>query len=223
MSSTSGAGDFRGPVIGRAEYRQQAPAPTALDALPPPAAGFTGRDEELGRLRAALDPSGAGGEQAVLVTAVSGLGGIGKTALAVRAAYAAREEGWFPGGVLFLDLHGYDDAPVTADQALQSLLRALGVEPEHIPVTADERAGAVPLGACGPGAGADPRRQRVVAGSGAAVAAGGGRRHRAGHFAGSVGCVGGAAGAIGSADARGRYELSRPRAPYRRPGGRPGR
>ncbi|GGZ19806.1 hypothetical protein GCM10010300_74760 [Streptomyces olivaceoviridis] len=134
-------GDFRGPVIGKAEYRQQAPAPTALDALPSPAAGFTGRDEELGRLRAALDPSGPGGEQAVLVTAVSGLGGIGKTALAVQAAYAAREAGWFPGGVLFVDLHGYDDVQVTADQALQSLLRALGVEPEHIPATADERAG----------------------------------------------------------------------------------
>ncbi|MGW3458243.1 ATP-binding protein [Streptomyces olivaceoviridis] len=134
-------GDFRGPVIGKAEYRQQAPAPTALDALPSPAAGFTGRDEELGRLRAALDPAGPGGEQAVLVTAVSGLGGIGKTALAVQAAYAAREAGWFPGGVLFVDLHGYDDAPVTADQALESLLRALGVEPEHVPATVDERAG----------------------------------------------------------------------------------
>ncbi|MEW2286986.1 tetratricopeptide repeat protein [Streptomyces sp. NPDC047841] len=132
-------GDFRGPVIGKAEYRQQAPAPTALDALPPRAAGFTGRDEELDRLRVALDPSDPGGGQAVLVTAVSGLGGIGKTALAVQAAYAAREAGWFPGGVLFVDLHGYDDAPVTADQALQSLLRALGVEPEHIPATADER------------------------------------------------------------------------------------
>ncbi|MEU6597363.1 tetratricopeptide repeat protein [Streptomyces flaveolus] len=134
-------GDFRGPVIGKAEYRQQAPAPTALDALPPRAAGFTGREQELVRLMAALDPSGPGGEQDVLVTAVSGLGGIGKTALAVRAAYAAREAGWFPGGVLFVDLHGYDDVPVTADQALQSLLRALGVEPEHIPATADERAG----------------------------------------------------------------------------------
>ncbi|MEU6669911.1 tetratricopeptide repeat protein [Streptomyces sp. NPDC046727] len=133
-------GDYLGTVIGKAEYRQQAPAPTALDALPPSAAGFTGRDEELGRLRAALDPAGPGAEQAVLVTAVSGLGGIGKTALAVQAAYAAREAGWFPGGVLFVDLHGYDDAPVTADQALQSLLRALGVEPEHIPATADERA-----------------------------------------------------------------------------------
>jgi tetratricopeptide (TPR) repeat protein len=42
--------------------------------------------------------------------------------------------------VLFVDLHGYDDAPATADQALQSLLRALGVEPEHIPVAADDRA-----------------------------------------------------------------------------------
>ncbi|WP_051789490.1 tetratricopeptide repeat protein [Streptomyces sp. NRRL S-1022] len=134
-------GDFRGPVIGKAEYRQQAPAPTALDALPPPAAGFTGREQELARLRAALDPSATDAEQAVLVTAVSGLGGIGKTALAVQAAYAAREAGWFPGGMLFVDLHGYDDVPVTADQALQSLLRALGVDPEHIPATADERAG----------------------------------------------------------------------------------
>lgn len=135
-------GEFRGTVIGKAEYRQRTPAPTALDALPPQAAGFTGREEELTRLLLALNPaSGTGERRAVLVAAVSGLGGIGKTALAVEAAYAAQEAGWFPGGVLFLDLHGYDDVPVTADQALQSLLRALGVEPEHVPATADERAG----------------------------------------------------------------------------------
>ncbi|MFF5016887.1 tetratricopeptide repeat protein [Streptomyces sp. NPDC001165] len=133
-------GEFRGTVIGKAECRQQAAAPTALDALPPRAVGFTGRDEELTRLRDALNPSGCGEPQAVLVTAVSGLGGIGKTALAVEAAHAAREASWFPGGVLFVDLHGYDDAPVTADQALQSMLRALGVQPEHIPAAADERA-----------------------------------------------------------------------------------
>ncbi|MER6569457.1 tetratricopeptide repeat protein [Streptomyces sp. NPDC001093] len=134
-------GEFHGPVVGKAEYKQQAPPPTALDALPPRAAGFTDRKEELGRLRAALDPACSGIEQAVLVTAVSGLGGIGKTALAVQAAYAAQDAGWFPGGVLFVDLHGYDDAPVTAGQALQSTLRALGVQPEHIPATVDERAG----------------------------------------------------------------------------------
>ena len=48
----------------------------------------------------------------MVVSAVAGLAGVGKTALAIQAAHAAREAGWFPGGVLFIDLHGYDDAPV---------------------------------------------------------------------------------------------------------------
>ena len=38
----------------------------------------------------------------------------------------ARAAGWFPGGVLFIDLHGYDQAPVQPEQALDALLRALG-------------------------------------------------------------------------------------------------
>jgi Mrp family chromosome partitioning ATPase len=91
-------GEFRGTVIGKAEYRQYAPAPTALDALPAKPTGFTGRDEELARLRGALNPAAAGEPQAVLITAVSGLGGIGKTALAVEAAYAAQAEGGFRAG-----------------------------------------------------------------------------------------------------------------------------
>ena len=49
--------------------------------------------------------------------------------------------GWFPGGVLFIDLHGYDDAPVKPGQALDALLRALGIAAEHIPPGAEERAG----------------------------------------------------------------------------------
>ncbi|GHE09814.1 ATP-binding protein [Streptomyces alanosinicus] len=133
-------GQFHGPVIGKVEYRHRAPAPTALDALPLAEAGFVGRDEELAKLLAALDPSGSEARRAVLVAAVSGLGGIGKTALAVKAAHLARRAGWFPGGALFVDLHGYDDAPVTPEQALQSLLRALGADPEHIPGPADARA-----------------------------------------------------------------------------------
>ncbi|KUM70925.1 tetratricopeptide repeat protein [Streptomyces curacoi] len=133
-------GDFKGPVVTKGNFYQQAAAPTALDALPARAAGFTGRDDELGRLLDALDPSAAGGGSVpVLVAALSGLGGVGKTALAVEAAHRACAKGWFPGGVLFLDLHGYDDDPVTGEQALEALLRALGVEPEHIPVRADER------------------------------------------------------------------------------------
>ena len=142
--------DFRGgvflrEVVGVQVVIQQsgAAAPEAMASLPPRPRGFTGRGDETDALLRALDPAAVPRSPdcaAVLVAAVSGLGGIGKTALAVEAAHMAREKGWFPGGELFVDLHGYDDDPVTADQALQSMLRALGVPPEHIPATADDRA-----------------------------------------------------------------------------------
>jgi tetratricopeptide (TPR) repeat protein len=134
-------GEFNGSFIAKAEYRESAPAPSALDALPTRAVGFTGRDGELRALLDAFDPSSSGvGSEAVVVAAVSGLGGIGKTALAVEAGHVACGKGWFPGGVLFVDLHGYDEEPVTAGQALEALLRALGTEPEHIPTGVDARA-----------------------------------------------------------------------------------
>ena len=113
-----------------------AAAPTALAQLPPPVAGFTGRDDELAVLERLLDPAGT-----VVVSAVAGLAGVGKTMLAVEAGHAARRHGWFSGGVLFIDLHGYDEAPVEPAAALDALLRALGVPAEHIPPTVEERAG----------------------------------------------------------------------------------
>ena len=115
-----------------------APVPVALAELPPVVAGFTGRDDELAVLAKLLDPAGTAGS---VVSAVAGLAGVGKTTLAVEAGHAARRRGWFAGGVLFVDLHGYDEAPVQPTQALDALLRALGAPAEHIPPGTEERAG----------------------------------------------------------------------------------
>ncbi|WP_327378038.1 SAV_2336 N-terminal domain-related protein [Streptomyces sp. CB02400] len=133
-------GVFLREVIGVQVLNQEggAAVPEAMAALPPRIGGFTGREHETEELLRTLDPAGTQ-SAATLVAAVSGPAGIGKTALAVETARLARERGWFPGGVLFIDLHGYDREPVTADRALQALLRALGTPPEHIPTTTDER------------------------------------------------------------------------------------
>jgi tetratricopeptide (TPR) repeat protein len=143
IGNTIRGGIFYGPVLqGRdiqASFHLPAAAPVALAQLPAVTAGFTGRDDELALLAALLDPAGSAGP--VVVSAVAGLAGVGKTALTVQAGHAAVQRGWFGGGVLFIDLHGYDRAPVEPSQALDALLRALAVPAEHIPPTAEERAG----------------------------------------------------------------------------------
>ena len=140
--STISGGTFHGPVLQAGTIHASFPAaaaPVALAQMPQVTAGFTGRDDELGVLAGLLDPAGSAG--AVVVSAVAGLAGVGKTTLAVQAGHAALRSGWFRGGVLFLDLHGYDDAPIEPISALDALLRALGVPAEHIPPTVEERAG----------------------------------------------------------------------------------
>jgi hypothetical protein len=77
---------------------------------------------------------------------VAGLAGVGKTALAVQAARTAVVSGWFAGGVLFIDLHGYDKSPVQPGQALDALLRALGIRGEDNPGGDRAAGGPIPLG-----------------------------------------------------------------------------
>ncbi|MEO7196369.1 MAG: tetratricopeptide repeat protein [Pseudonocardiaceae bacterium] len=110
------------------------PAPRQL---PADVAFFTGRDAELGRLDALLD----GGEPAaVVISAIAGTGGMGKTSLAVHWAHRVRER--VPDGELYVNLRGYDPGPpVTPEQALDGFLRALDVPAEKIPHDLDAQAG----------------------------------------------------------------------------------
>ncbi|MFE9168837.1 ATP-binding protein [Streptomyces kebangsaanensis] len=81
-------------------------------------------------------------EEPVVISAISGLAGIGKTALALHVAHRARDLGWFPGGTIFIDLHGYDsNGGTTAEQALGTLLRALGIRDDDVPASTDDQIG----------------------------------------------------------------------------------
>ncbi|MEU3604430.1 AAA family ATPase [Streptomyces sp. NPDC035033] len=110
------------------------PAPRALAALPP-APALTGREGPTAALLRSLGPEGPA------VTVVTGLPGVGKTALALHAAHRAVALGHFPGGTLFVRLRGYDPAGAVApEQALEALLRALGVRDDDLPPTPEEQA-----------------------------------------------------------------------------------
>ncbi|MCP2243086.1 AfsR/SARP family transcriptional regulator [Lentzea aerocolonigenes] len=107
----------------RGEDRAPTPAVTEVRPaeLPLAARGFAGRAAEL----AALEDGDDG------VWLITGTAGVGKTALAVRWAHAARDR--YPDGQLYVNLRGFDadDEPLTPTAALAQLLRALGSTPSE--------------------------------------------------------------------------------------------
>jgi DNA-binding SARP family transcriptional activator/tetratricopeptide (TPR) repeat protein len=112
---------FRGPG--------QIPAP---DRLPPGAADFIGRVEEMQALTSGPDD--------VAVIAVTGMPGAGKTALVIEAARRMQER--FPDGQLFVSFHTHDprNPPLDSAGAMHRLLRILGVPAGHIPQALAQRA-----------------------------------------------------------------------------------
>jgi len=96
--------------------------------LPAVASHFTGRAQYLSELD----------RRPASVTVLAGVGGIGKTALAVT--WADRVRALFPDGQLYADLRGHFADPTPPIDALAGFLRALGVPGERIPVSVDEAA-----------------------------------------------------------------------------------
>ncbi|MET9683095.1 AfsR/SARP family transcriptional regulator [Streptomyces coeruleorubidus] len=116
--------------------RSPSPAPLSPAQLPPVPAHFTGRAAVRDSLRRTLTtPRAQGATPATAV--ISGMPGVGKSALALHVAHELAER--FPDGQLYLDLHGATPgmAPLTPGQALTALLRDLGAEPCRIPELPD--------------------------------------------------------------------------------------
>jgi DNA-binding SARP family transcriptional activator len=122
---------------GTADY----PVPPVPRELPTAVSGFTGRAAELAALTRTLNQASQGSPGTVVISAIGGTAGVGKTALALRWAHqvAAR----FPDGQLYVNLRGFDpsDVPMPTADALRGFLDALGVPPDRIPAQPDAWAG----------------------------------------------------------------------------------
>jgi DNA-binding SARP family transcriptional activator/tetratricopeptide (TPR) repeat protein len=121
-----------------AETRSAALARPVPVELPTDLATFTGREEQTDRLTVALCDR-PGQDRAARIAVVTGLGGVGKTTLAVHCAHRIADA--FPDGQLFVSMRGYDpsaEATSTAD-VVRRFLGALGVPDRDIPADFDAR------------------------------------------------------------------------------------
>jgi DNA-binding SARP family transcriptional activator len=128
---------------GHARYRLS-PEPLIPRQLPADLGNFAGREADLKALWA-LVPELLPGEPAIdgsastPIASIEGMGGIGKTTLAIHFAHEVVDR--FPGGQIYVNLRGYGPGdPVEPAAALEAMLTALGVPADRIPSDLDGRA-----------------------------------------------------------------------------------
>ncbi|MEU7719187.1 AfsR/SARP family transcriptional regulator [Streptomyces tibetensis] len=121
-----GAADAYGPAFQPARPAQ----------LPADLPTFAGRDPELDLIGNLLPHDGSP-PSTVVISAIGGMGGIGKSTLAVHWAHRVADR--FPGGQLYVNLRGFDPtgSALTPDEAVRGFLDALGVPPMRIPAGLD--------------------------------------------------------------------------------------
>lgn len=100
--------------------------------LPPDTADFTGRKELVRELCTMFS------DTVTPIVAISGMGGVGKTALALHVAHRIRDH--YPDGQLYVDLYGAGADPADPEHVLGAFLRALNVPQREVPSGVAERA-----------------------------------------------------------------------------------
>lgn len=112
------------------------PVPRQLPAAP---GSFTGRTDELAAMTKILDNATETGGT-VIISAIAGTGGIGKTWLTLHWAHQQRDR--FPDGQLFVDLRGFspESQPLPASAAMSGFLDAIGVPADRAPSSLDAQA-----------------------------------------------------------------------------------
>jgi DNA-binding SARP family transcriptional activator/Tfp pilus assembly protein PilF len=113
------------------------PVPAQLPhALP----DFVGRDAEIERLTALLPDDGESDDAPVVIVALAGMAGVGKTSLAVAWAHRIRDR--YPDGQLYINLRGFEPGGQALEpvKAIRSFLEAVGVHMDQIPAGQDEQA-----------------------------------------------------------------------------------
>ncbi|MCP2097863.1 MULTISPECIES: BTAD domain-containing putative transcriptional regulator [Actinosynnema] len=130
-----GTTDSVAPSVDKVERAADRRVPTR-SYLPRDTTSFSGRVAELVEL---VEVTRNALPTALVISAIDGMGGVGKTALAIHLAH--RVAGEYPDGQYFIDLRGFSPGmdPVTPAQALDALLLDSGVPPELVPVDLNRR------------------------------------------------------------------------------------
>src|SRR5262245_29515969 len=116
--NTAVTGGVGGDYVLGDKHVHEAPAPTvsAMHQLPSPPRDFTGREAEIAELLAALEGGG------VTISGLQGLGGLGKTALALKLA--ERLKGRYPDAQFYIDLRGTGPESLSVADALTRVIHA---------------------------------------------------------------------------------------------------
>ncbi|MEE1739722.1 BTAD domain-containing putative transcriptional regulator [Streptomyces sp. BE147] len=133
------------PATPAAPEAAPAPAPAASFAGPPAVprllpgtiADFTGRDDLLARLEAALEEA-TETPYALRIVSITGRGGVGKSTLAVHLGHSLANR--YPDGQMFAKLRGPSAQPILPTRILERFLRSLGVRGSAMPSSIEERA-----------------------------------------------------------------------------------